>query len=153
MTTTLRTDGAGRAALRVVPPRRHRGRDRDRERGAATGLTVGILAAACAAGAAVMIWSTVAAEATAVHSAADLAALAASDTARGIGNASAPCAAAAEVASANDAVVVACAVDPAGAVTGERAAAHVVVQATRRHRGAWLPLPRSRAEAWAGAPS
>lgn len=71
------------------------------ERGAATGLGLGLLAAAAACLVAVLLFGSAAREQAKAASAAGLAALAAADAARGIGAEGDPCSVAADVAARN----------------------------------------------------
>lgn len=120
------------------------------ERGVATALHVGVLAAGAAAAVAVLIWADASAEHSRTAVSADLAALAASDTARGLGPVAgqAPCAVAAEVARRHRTVLIQCQV-----LGGGGAWVEVRVRAIASDGAAgWLPLARAESAAWAGEP-
>ncbi|RKW71331.1 hypothetical protein [Galactobacter caseinivorans] len=120
------------------------------ERGVSTALHLGVLAAGVAAGVAVLIWADASAEHSRTAVSADLAALAASDTARGLGPVPGqePCAVASEVARRHKTVLLECQV-----LSGAGASAQVRVRATASDGAAgWLPLARAETSAWAGEP-
>jgi secretion/DNA translocation related TadE-like protein len=116
--------------------------------GAATVVAVGIGAAAVLLGGGVIVFASSAAEHSRATSAADLAALAGSDVARGIGTAGDPCAAARRAATGSGATLTSCTL-----LGGDGASIEVAVQAVPQGAAArWLPLPRATATSWAGAP-
>jgi secretion/DNA translocation related TadE-like protein len=116
--------------------------------GAATVVVVGIGAAAVLLGGGVIVFASSAAEHSRATSAADLAALAGSDVARGIGTAGDPCAAARRAATGSGATLTSCTL-----LGGDGASIEVAVQAVPQGAAArWLPLPRATATSWAGAP-
>lgn len=110
---------------------------------------IAIVAASVAAGAAVAVFTSAAAETSRATTAADLAALAGADVARGIGTVGDPCTAAERSATGSGADVTGCTV-----LDGEGASIEVTVTARRQGTAArWLPLPRARATSWAGPPA
>ena len=116
--------------------------------GAATGFFIGLLGAGVLAGAVVLVWADASAQHTRAAVAADLAALAGADTARGIGEAGDPCAAAARAADGTGAELVSCTV-----LGGDGASIQVTVSARRTGGAAsWIGLGRPRATSWAGPP-
>ncbi|MGO3153144.1 MAG: helicase [Galactobacter sp.] len=116
--------------------------------GAATAIVVGICGAAVLLGGGVVVFATAAAEHARADAAADLAALAGSDVARGIGSPGDPCAAAAKAADGSGATLTSCSV-----LSGDGASIEVSVRAVPQGTAAhWLPLPRATATSWAGPP-
>lgn len=121
------------------------------ESGAATALGLALLAAAAACIVAALLFASAGLEQSRASAAAELAALAASDAARGLGGHGDPCAVAAQVAARNGARVLACRFT--SALSAAEGAAAVVSVASDRAPG-WgvFPLPQASAEAAAGAP-
>ncbi|MDR2256727.1 MAG: hypothetical protein LBE25_12120 [Arthrobacter sp.] len=121
------------------------------EQGSATALALGLLAAAGAGIVAVLLWTSAGLEQSRAAGAAELAALAASDAARGLGTVGEPCAAAAQVAARNGARLLSC--RTTSALSAAQGASAIVSVASERAPG-WgvFPLPPARAEAVAGAP-
>ena len=144
--------GPGLARSRPGPPRQTPNTARGRgEAGAATALGLGLLAAAVACIVAALLFSSAGLEQSRASSAAELAALAASDAARGIGAGGDPCAVAGEVAARNGARVLAC--RSTSALSADQGASAVVSVASERPPG-WgvFPLPLATSQAAAGAP-
>lgn len=140
-------NGSGKAKGSAEADRTPRGRG---ELGVSTALHMGVLAAGVAAGVAALIWADASAEHSRAAVSADLAALAASDSARGLGPVvgQEPCAVAAEVARRHHTELLECLV-----LGGGGASAQVRVRATVSGGAAgWLPLARAESSAWAGEP-
>ena len=116
-----------------------------REQGSSTVLVVALVAAAALLASGILLWASAGRAAMQAAAAADLAALAAADTARGLRPGD-PCTVAADVARANHASLAECTVEPDGITV--RVAASVPVGFS----ALGLELHQATAKARAGAP-